>query len=170
MRALIIGGGSVVAPHNKQDYDLYCSVNSGIQDGDCDIWFNGFVDLDIQRKVARGINFKMLVRTSVEDEMFKKKFPPEWTDKVSYMDINLYKVLRNKFRPLKPTTGLAAIWYLLNIEDMEVFYTGYDSYDTPNRFDKEVNHKASSHDFNKEKLILEQWERTLNLVRLGTGT
>lgn len=164
--ALIIGGGSHVSSFNREDYDLLCVVNLGIKEFDTvDIWISGLIDIEQQRELAKDKHFKLLLRTNVEDKSFVHRYPIEFNDRVVYMDSSKYKVLRDRFRPKKPTTGVAGIWYLLD-KCTTVYYTGFDSYRTPNRFYPNENHVAENHNFDKERDLLEVWKSQFNLIEL----
>ena len=164
--ALIIGGGMNVSPYNREDYDLLCVVNLGIQEfTHVDIWVSGLVDIEQQRALMKGREVGMLLRVHTEDLHWINKYPIELHSKVVVMDSDRYKALKNFYRPKKPTTGVAGIWYLMEKCDT-VYYTGFDGYETPNRFNLIEGHTAENHNFSKDKIMLDVWSKNANLVKL----
>jgi len=166
-KALIIGNGPSALENNLGDridsneFDIVCRINRGHKQDNgvlnigfekqvgsrCDIWFCS--DLRIKLALERNNEYQQIfiycptfkynsVKNSINNEIYKNVYllPPKHEENINQI---------SNFKPQWPSTGIIAIQSLVDMDDLDVYIYGFDTYDAkynnlhyfedkPNRF------------------------------------
>jgi hypothetical protein len=160
---LVIGNAVIDKEPDYSKYNCIVRMNLGIKTKPCDVWINNLVN-KAHEFLGDVPEFKNIIRLNAEkDGKRMNRMPQEIKPHAWLWNSNEYNFMCRELGYYRPTTGLVAIyWILNNIKFKSMTVTGYDFFKTPNRYTMEVHATSKtyvypSHDIRKDEYWIMKW-------------
>lgn len=145
---LLIGNGM---PSDEPDADIVVRINWGAAHAPCDVW------IDNEHKV---------VAPCCEPELIVRLGPRQRATPYSAFNtsMKLYKRMCDEMDLLRPSSGIMAVWWILNENSPQSLTVSGFSGDS-NIHTNRVN--MDCHDWERERILLSEWA-SRSLLRIAT--
>ncbi len=168
-RILLYGNGESTAEIDESVFDTIVRFNWGLRDeGRTDVWVDALLQHEkkIRHHYMRAGHPEIWRLNGELDGRRLSHMPSEWYKNTTFISPRNYKKMAAEFKShWKPSIGFVCIWWLLNVQnEQDITITGFDSGKSKNRYTGESPY--TSHDWEKERLILEAWIDDGSLKRL----
>lgn len=171
-KVLLIGNSENPKELDYDKYDSIVRMNLGGQEKPCDVWLDNLVNqghslFDTIPQVDK------IMRMNCEKDGRRLNRYPKELDKYNiwFWNVTEYNNLCNEFNYQRPTTGFIAIYYFLNFINCDLTITGYDFFESRNRWTMEIHQQSGEpaypcHNMGKEKEIISDWinKKRLNAI------
>ena len=171
-KVLLVGNSENPKEQDYLKYNTIVRMNLGVQEEPCDVWINNLV--------RQGHNLlghipqvdKIMRMNCEKDGRRLYRYPKELDRyKMWFWNVNDYNNLCNKFAYKRPTTGLIAIYYFLTFTNCDLTITGYDFFESRNRWTMEIHQDSGVpaypvHNMAREREIITNWikKKKLNAI------
>ena len=150
----------------EQDYLKYNSIvrmNLGVQEEPCDVWINNLV-YQGHKSLGYTPDVDKIMRMNCEKQGRRlNRLPIDFKyKKIWFWNVTDFNNMCNKYSYPRPTTGFMAIYYFLTFINCSLTITGYDFFESRNRWTMEIHTSSGKpaypvHDMEKERRIVEDW-------------
>ena len=160
---LVIGNAVTDKEIDYSKYNCIVRMNLGIQTKPIDVWVNNLVN-KAHETLGEIPDFKNIIRLNAEkDGKRLNRMPNELKPNAWLWNVNEFSTMCKELNYFRPTTGLIAIyWIINNIKYKSMTVTGYDFFETPNRYTMETHQTSGtymypSHDIRKDEYWIMKW-------------
>ena len=161
-KVLLVGNSENPKEQDYLKYNCIVRMNLGIQEEPCDVWIDNLVN-KAHETLGYIPTIKNIMRMNCEKNGRRlNRMPKELVERTWFWNVTDYNNMCNKFSYERPSTGFISIYYLLTFCNCNLTITGYDFFETHNRWTMEIHQKSGTpaypvHDFVKEERIITDW-------------
>lgn len=160
-QVLVVGNSESIKELDYSKYDCIVRINLGVQTKPVDVWVNGLIGSHGSLEIPDDVK---IMRLNCEhkgrrtNNISNKKL----IKNAYFWSFEEFEKMCEIFDYKRPTTGFIAVYWLLTNTSCKITVTGFDFFETLNRYTKEkINNERGGlykvHNQKKEKQIFEQW-------------
>jgi len=162
-KLLLIGNAVVTKEPDYSKFDCIIRMNLGVQTSPIDVWIDNLVN-QAHDSLGHIPDIKNIIRLNAEKDGKRLERMPKQLKPYTWLwNTEEYNIMCKELNYFRPTTGLISIyWILNNIKFKSFTITGYDFFQTPNRYTNETHPTSKtyvypSHDIMKDRYWILKW-------------
>ena len=162
-KLLLIGNAVVTKEPDYSKFDCIIRMNLGVQSSPIDVWIDNLVN-KAHDSLGHIPDIKNIIRLNAEKDGKRLERMPKQLKPYTWLwNTGEFSIMCKELNYFRPTTGLISIyWILNNIKFKSFTITGYDFFQTPNRYTNEKHPTSKTyvypcHDIMKDRYWILKW-------------